>query len=804
MKTKTILLILFYFLFYNECYSQSIIHSRDTTICQGQQILLHATFDTTFTTVGMDTIDDVYSVAMNIGFPFKFYENVYTKCTLSSNSYISFDTSYFSQPLSIPNFSQFTITNAIPSTSNPLNSIFGVWHDIDPSVYPHGIRTYLRTGVAPNRKFVYSFCNVPMFACNNLTYSGQIILYEGSNNIEIHVGNKVLCPSWNTGSAIIGVQDSLGTKASFPIGYNYPTNWSATNQSWRFVWDNSIKNYTNSSIPFNPVPVNTGGSWYLNGNLVSGDSSFLVSPTATSVYYINALGCSPTNDSVVVKVIQLNATSTIQNSNCATGIGGTIVANVNATNWPVNIAWKDNTNNLNVGNSNLSATTNTNGISMLTPGIYSFTLTDSIGCKSYDTFNIISLNFPQVSFSQKNTSCASDTTGFIIGAIQNNTINYTFTWYDKNHNQLQNHSQNSNDTLSNIKAGKYFVKITTSPYCVKYDSITITSPSFNLNFNFKPLVCANSTNTYTASSNQTNATYYWSWGDNSSIDSINPINHTYLTAGTYTIKLIIKTPNGCSDTLKKSITVLKKITADFTFNQDVLCLQQKLTVTDKSNPYPINWKWDFGNGNLISNTKTAFTTYNISGQFKVTLIAIDSLCGIDTISKTVAVIPPPSINLGDDIVTCFDAEVAITTDVQASSYLWSNSSTLKNIKVKVAHDYDTIWVEIKNSMSCINRDTIIIKTQPCVVIFPSAFTPNNDGINDIFGILGTQIKKYNLSIYDRWGILIYNYDGTDTKLGWDGKYLGVEQPDGIYFYYGKAIFNNDDSNSYKGNVHLLR
>jgi hypothetical protein len=185
--------------------------------------------------------DDTYSQVVNLGFNFIFFGNTYSKCVLSTNAYISFDLSLAYQ------FSPWEILNSAPSPQLPLNAIYGPYHDVDPSVAPFGTIAFGTFGSAPNRFFVYNFCSVPMFQCNDTLFTGQIIFYEGTNIIETHIGGKRLCPSWNAQAAIHGLLDSTGTVAVIVAGRNYPNVWNAFSEGTRFT--PNISTYDISTIP---------------------------------------------------------------------------------------------------------------------------------------------------------------------------------------------------------------------------------------------------------------------------------------------------------------------------------------------------------------------------------------------------------------------------------------------------------------------------------------------------------------------------------------------------------------------------
>jgi gliding motility-associated-like protein len=67
---------------------------------------------------------------------------------------------------------------------------------------------------------------------------------------------------------------------------------------------------------------------------------------------------------------------------------------------------------------------------------------------------------------------------------------------------------------------------------------------------------------------------------------------------------------------------------------------------------------------------------------------------------------------------------------------------------------------------------------PLSIYIPSAFTPNGDGLNDMFGVKGEGIQDYRLLIYNRWGVVIF--ESTNAKNQWDGKYEGQPVETGTY------------------------
>jgi gliding motility-associated-like protein len=325
---RSLYLRLFFFLFVlstTPSFAQLTITSNDTTICTGNSVTLNASHQAR-TPIPIAVIDDQYTGVLTIGFPFTFYGNTYSQCVVSSNGYISFNTANAGA------FSPFQITTAIPGNVATYNSILAAYADWDPSV--GGTIDYATVGTAPNRKFVVTFCALPLysFSCNSLLGTFQVIMYETSNIIDIHLGRKPVCPTSNGGASIEGIQNSNGT-AAMTIGTgssarNYPFQWTAYHSSHRFTPTTTAATaYTLSTIPYGRIPdINIPYNWYLNNSTAVGTASapsITVSPTTTSFYTVRKIDCSDTlSDTVVVTVVNPIISSTaFTNTTCGNNNG---------------------------------------------------------------------------------------------------------------------------------------------------------------------------------------------------------------------------------------------------------------------------------------------------------------------------------------------------------------------------------------------------------------------------------------------------------------------------------------------------
>lgn len=203
-------------------------------------------FDVFVGTVLPTTDDVLFSAVSQFGFPFCFTGQTFNGGYVSSNSSFVFDAvPCFPNIYAMPGAVNATtgigtgwsITTAAPTPSDnaPRNAILGPWHDINPGV--GGVMRMGTLGVAPNRRFVISFENVPMFSCTTMSFTGQIKLFETTGVIQIHIGNKPICTTWNSGQAIMGLHNYDGTIYIPPVNmvaHNAPTQWNMVNTAYSF------------------------------------------------------------------------------------------------------------------------------------------------------------------------------------------------------------------------------------------------------------------------------------------------------------------------------------------------------------------------------------------------------------------------------------------------------------------------------------------------------------------------------------------------------------------------------------------
>jgi hypothetical protein len=204
--------------------------------------------------VNVGPLDDIYTNPISLPFNFPFFGTVFNSLLASTNGLVSFDINNagsFCHYGILNNGGSLSPTSGLgypgenlPSTLYNRALIMGPYHDLDPAVSsaPAGMLiNYYVTGVAPYRKWVLSYLQVPLFslACNPLNQNThQIVLYESTGIVEVLIKTNQICTGWNDGRSMVGMQDFSRTKGIMAPGRaaSDPA-WGTIdmNESWRFI-----------------------------------------------------------------------------------------------------------------------------------------------------------------------------------------------------------------------------------------------------------------------------------------------------------------------------------------------------------------------------------------------------------------------------------------------------------------------------------------------------------------------------------------------------------------------------------------
>ncbi|ULQ54676.1 SBBP repeat-containing protein [Flavihumibacter fluvii] len=192
-----------------------------------------------------------------------------------------------------------------------------------------------------------------------------------------------------------------------------------------------------------------------------------------------------------------------------------------------------------------------------------------------------------------------------------------------------------------------------------------------------------------------------------------------------------------------------------------------------------------------------FSGYSTSGSFTDTLVAVNGCDSIRTIH--LVVFPKPVPELGPDRSLCVGDTIRLFPG-QFDQYKWQDGTVSSGYVVQKSGLYS---VEVKDSCGS-GFDEILVGDGICDIYFPSAFSPNHDGKNDIFRLISAkQLDEFSLAVYNRWGQVVF--ESRDRNAGWDGRFLGKLADNGIYLWFCRFKEpGSADNTVMKGTVNLVR
>jgi len=165
---------------------------------------------------------------------------------------------------------------------------------------------------------------------------------------------------------------------------------------------------------------------------------------------------------------------------------------------------------------------------------------------------------------------------------------------------------------------------------------------------------------------------------------------------------------------------------------------------------------------------------------KVSVIVTDTNGCIAGDSLMIELLYAPQVNLGNDTTICEGITIELNAGISDGDYLWWDGSTGQTNFVSDSGFY---WINVSNQCGIV-ESSVQISTKDCNpdIYFPNAFTPNSDGINDLFAPVSRSSEFYDsrMMIFNRFGQLVYEAD--NMILGWDGNKKGQACPPGTYIW----------------------
>lgn len=302
---------------------------------------------------------------------------------------------------------------------------------------------------------------------------------------------------------------------------------------------------------------------------------------------------------------------------------------------------------------------------------------------------------------------------------------------------------------------------------------------------FTPAVTANGNNVQ-------NGLWIFGDGQTQTVTNTYPVLHAYtLATNNIPVKFVISGGSGCeSDTATQVIPVIYSTPkAKFNVSGNSFCPEKDIVFTDAGSTGNIqSWSWDFGNG-ISAAVPPINRSYNNAGIYPVTLsVQTAEGCASKPNTQQLTIYSPPNIDAGPSILKVAGQSIVINAamnDTGTYQFQWSPSLYLDNTTIlkPTTNSPDDVFytvTAIGGPGNCEASDTVSVKVLKELFI-PSAFSPNHDGLNDVWNIpaiAGNAASR--VIIFNRFGQKIFESSGYSKP--WDGTYKGVVQPIGAYFY----------------------
>ena len=242
-----------------------------------------------------------------------------------------------------------------------------------------------------------------------------------------------------------------------------------------------------------------------------------------------------------------------------------------------------------------------------------------------------------------------------------------------------------------------------------------------------------------------------------------------------------------TDTLSVNIKPLPTFSVDPT--SSMICTGDSLTLSASGGNI-----YSWYPSATVAQPRAAVTLVFPSANTNYKVIITDTSCNIrDSVVASVYVQAKPVVTLSkSNDIECTVAESALNA-TGGVRYHWLPDSTLSNafIANPIARPFETTsyHVEVTAENGCVAEDSLQVivtnNTEKNAFLLPDAFTPNNDGLNDRFGVhKWGYVTDLQFAIYDRWGKMLFHT--SDAAKNWDGVYSGMPQPVGAYVYFVRA------------------
>lgn len=537
------------------------------------------------------------------------------------------------------------------------------------------------------------------------------------------------------------------------------------------------------NFTYNWLP--TGGTNATATNLCPGTYSVLITDVTTNVVDTQTVVVTGTPVTVTGAVTSVNPT-------CPNAQNGTATVTPSGGTAPYTFLWTP---------SNQTTATATG----LGPGNYVVTIWDVDSCSSQQTVTLTAPPaFTVATAAVAPILCFGDCNGSVTATPAGNGP-YTYSW---NSTPIQ-----TTPTATALCAGTYIVTVSDSNNCSTLDTITIAQPTaLNLQASPGVSVCSGvCTNlNILANGGTPNYSYLWMPG------GLTTASITVCPTATTMYTVTVTDNNNCQRIDSVQVTILPPPAPVFSVDQQTGCELHCVTFTNQT-PNSATITWLYGDNSQGSSLQHCY----VAGTYDVSLVVVGTNGCSDTVTYAnyITAYPNPiaSFTVSNDYVSLWEPTIC-TADQSTNAVAWAyNFSDPNNPGIDITqspcHLYsDTgtycIQLQVTSVDGCIDTTEVCVEIyeESGIVYIPNTFTPNGNGLNDLFLPVGTGISTtdYHFMIFDRWGMLIW--ETYTWGEGWNGVPKGGSEIAQIDTYVWKISCKDEIGSTISriGHVNLVK
>lgn len=451
-----------------------------------------------------------------------------------------------------------------------------------------------------------------------------------------------------------------------------------------------------------------------------------------------------------------------------------------------------------------------NSSSAANNGTYTLTVTDVNGCSSSTTQAFVVNPLPSVNATGSSV-CVNQTVNLTSGG------GITYSWTGPNGFNSNQQNPSLPNATTNM-AGQYNVTVTDINNCSNTGIalVAVNPPPVPIASVNSP-ICVNNNLNFSASGG---VNYQWNGPNGFTASSSNPVLLATSASASGNYTLTVSDAIGCSSTTVITAVVNNIPQPVITSGISAGCVPLCVSFTCSSNGPIQNCNWIGGNGASSNGTSASFC-YNTQGNYEVQATVTDNTGCTNTTTFTVNAYPIPVADFNfaplfpivNSDATVHFTDASYNGNIASWNWYFMNTATHTSILQNPEFTYTEVGqyqvvLVVKSDKGC--SDTIIksvIVGEDYGIYVPNAFTPNGDGLNDIFLPKGFGIKKYELEIFDRWGERIYV--SKELENGWDGKvHKGIDYgkicQEGVYSWQIKLTNVQGQSKTLTGHITLIK